>query len=70
MRRHGKVLTVLSTLFMPITFIAGIYGMNFDTRSRWNMPELSWHFGYLFAWGLMFASVCAMLLFFKRRGWF
>jgi magnesium transporter len=65
-----KVLTVLSTLFMPISFIAGLYGMNFNTNSPWNMPELDWRFGYLFSLSLMLASVFGMLYFFKRRGWF
>lgn len=65
-----KVLTVLSTLFMPVTFIAGVYGMNFDTSSPWNMPELHWAFGYPFALGLMLASTFGMLYFFWRRGWF
>ena len=65
-----KVLTVLSTLFLPISFIAGLYGMNFDTRSPWNMPELGWFLGYPFALGLMLASTFGMLAFFRRRGWF
>lgn len=65
-----KVLTVISTVFMPLTFVAGIYGMNFDTsRSPWNMPELKWYLGYPFALGLMVLCVLAMLLFFRRRGW-
>jgi magnesium transporter len=65
-----KVLTVLSTIFMPLTFIVGVYGMNFDTDvSPWNMPELHWYWGYpavLVACGLVTAG---MLLFFYRRGW-
>ena len=65
-----RTLTVISTLFMPLTFIAGVYGMNFDREaSPWNMPELGWPFGYLFALGLMAVVSIAMLLFFHRKGW-
>ena len=59
-----KVLTIISTVFIPLTFIAGIYGMNFE-----NMPELSWRGGYLFAWVLMFGCAGAMVGMFLRRGW-
>ena len=66
-----KVLTIMATVFMPLSFIAGIYGMNFDrTRSPWNMPELGWPWGYPLALGLMFAVGGGMLLYFRRRGWF
>lgn len=65
-----KVLTVISTIFIPLTFIAGVYGMNFNTeRSRWNMPELNWYYGYPFSLLLMVLTTLAMLLFFYRRGW-
>lgn len=65
-----KVLTVIATLFMPLSFITGVYGMNFHTeRSPWNMPELSWRYGYPFALSLMAAVALAMLWFFHRRGW-
>lgn len=65
-----RTLTVISTLFMPLTFIAGVYGMNFDREaSPWNMPELGWPFGYFFALGLMGIVSIAMLLFFRRKGW-
>lgn len=65
-----KVLTVIATIFIPITFIVGLYGMNFDTgASPWNMPELRWQFGYFFALGLMGTTVLGMLYFFWRRGW-
>lgn len=63
-RRLGR-LTVLSMLFMPITFMAGIWGMNFDF-----MPELHYKSGYLMALGAMFLIAGAMYLYFKRRGWF
>jgi magnesium transporter len=65
-----KVLTVITTIFMPLSFIAGIYGMNFDTNaSPWNMPELRWRYGYPFALAVM-AIVGGLLLWFSwRRGW-
>jgi magnesium transporter len=59
-----RVLTVFSMFFMPLTFIVGIYGMNFDV-----MPELRWPFGYLFAWGLMLSVTVITYLWFRRRGW-
>lgn len=65
-----KVLTVIATIFMPLTFIAGVYGMNFKTEvSVWNMPELNWYFGYPFALGLMGAVTVIMLVYFKRKRW-
>lgn len=63
-----KVLTVIATIFMPLSFITGIYGMNF-AGSRWNMPELHWRFGYFYALGLMALIAVTMLLWFRRRGW-
>lgn len=65
-----KLLTLISTVFIPLNFIAGVYGMNFNPeRSPLNMPELNWYFGYPLALGLM-ATVCAvMLTFFWRKGW-
>ena len=65
-----KVLTIIATIFIPITFVAGIYGMNFNPEiSRWNMPELNWRFGYLFACGVMFLIALTMLLYFRRKKW-
>jgi magnesium transporter len=65
-----KVLTVISTIFLPMTFIAGLYGMNFDTSvSHLNMPELKWRFGYPFALGLMAASAAGLMVFYVRKGW-
>jgi magnesium transporter len=64
-----RVLTVIATLFMPLTFIAGVYGMNFDRASPWNMPELGWDFGYLFSLALMAATAAGLLLWFRRKGW-
>jgi len=64
-----RLLTVISVLFMPMTFIAGVYGMNFEhSVSRWNMPELHWRFGYPLALGMMLASAVGMYLFFRRKG--
>lgn len=65
-----RVLTVISVVFMPLTFIAGVYGMNFDTsKSPWNMPELGWPFGYPFALLLMLTVALGQMIFFRRRGW-
>jgi magnesium transporter len=65
-----KVLTIISTIFMPLGFITGVYGMNFNTaQSPWNMPELNWRYGYLFALGLMGMTVMVMFWFFRRKGW-
>lgn len=60
-----KVLTVISTIFIPLTFIAGVYGMNFRA-----MPELDWDYGYAFAWGIMLMVAIGMLANFKRKRWF
>ena len=59
-----KVLTVVSTIFVPLTFIASIYGMNFD-----NIPELHWHYGYYAVLALMAIVTMGMLYFFHRKGW-
>ena len=65
-----KVLTIIATIFMPLSFITGLYGMNFSPeRSPWNMPELRWRYGYPFALGLMVLTVLAMLGYFRRKGW-
>ena len=65
-----KVLTIMATIFIPLGFIAGVYGMNFDPdTSAWNMPELRWPFGYSFALGLMAAVAGGQLFYFWRRGW-
>lgn len=66
-----KVLTVISTIFMPLTFIVGIYGMNFHTStSPWNMPELDWTYGYPIVWVVMLLIVVAMIRYFKYKKWF
>jgi magnesium transporter len=65
-----KVLTIYAALFIPLTFIAGIYGMNFDPgASPWNMPELGWALGYPFALGLMAVVAAVLLLYFRRKKW-
>jgi magnesium transporter len=65
-----RVLTVISSIFIPLTFLAGIYGMNFDRSvSDLNMPELGWRFGYLYAIALMLAVAIGMIIFFKRKKW-
>ena len=65
-----KVLTIIATIFIPLTFIAGIYGMNFDPEvSPFNMPELNWYFGYPLSLLLMLIVSLGMLLYFRRKGW-
>ena len=64
-----KVLTVIATIFIPMTFIAGLYGMNFDRGSPWNLPELGWRFGYLFALALMALSSGTIIAIFWRKSW-
>ncbi|MBU1998465.1 MAG: magnesium and cobalt transport protein CorA, partial [Candidatus Omnitrophica bacterium] len=55
---------------IPLTFVAGIYGMNFDPSvSKLNMPELTWPFGYIFAWGIMILIIIAMVTYFKKKKW-
>ncbi len=65
-----KVLTIIATIFIPLTFLAGIYGMNFDPEaSPFNMPELKWKYGYPAFWGVLVAVLLLMLWFFHRQGW-
>ncbi len=65
-----KTLTVISAIFIPLNFIASLYGMNFDPqKSPFNMPELEWTYGYPFVISLMVGTVVFMLMRFKRRGW-
>lgn len=60
-----KILTVMSSIFMPLTFIAGIYGMNFD-----NLPELHWKYSYFLVLGFMLIIVLSMIYYFKKKKWF
>jgi magnesium transporter len=65
-----KILTMFTAFFIPLSLIAGIYGMNFNTaRSPFNMPELNWYLGYPFVLGLMAAVALGMVTFFRRKGW-
>ncbi len=59
-----KVLTIMASIFIPLTFVAGIYGMNFEY-----IPELKWRWGYFAVWGFMLACVAGMLVYFKRKRW-
>ena len=60
-----KVLTIIATIFMPLSFIAGLYGMNFKY-----MPELELHWGYFGVLGIMFVITLLMLIYFKKKKWF
>jgi len=65
-----KTLTIIATIFIPLTFVAGIYGMNFDPASSpWNMPELNAYYGYPVVLGLMLLTVGGMLVYFRRQNW-
>ncbi|MFL5764589.1 MAG: magnesium/cobalt transporter CorA [Bacteroidia bacterium] len=59
-----KVLTIITTIFVPVTFIAGIYGMNFDV-----MPELRWKYGYALTWGVMITIIASLLYYFRKKKW-
>jgi len=59
-----KVLTIIATIFMPLTFLAGVYGMNFK-----HMPELEWRYGYFMLWGIMLTIAVLMLFFFRKKRW-
>ena len=66
-----KLLTVMSSIFIPLTFVAGVYGMNFDKeKSPMNMPELNWYWGYPACLAFMAVIAATLILFFWRRGWF
>jgi len=66
-----KFLTIVSTIFIPLTFIAGVYGMNFNTeKSPFNLPELNWYWGYPLCWTVMVTIATVLVVFFKRKGWF
>ncbi len=68
-----RVLTIIATIFIPLTFIVGVYGMNFGSRSEhpspWAMPELDWAYGYPMIWLVMVALALGMLVYFKRKDW-
>ncbi len=60
-----KTLTVVATIFIPLTFVAGIYGMNFA-----NIPELTWRWGYAGVWGVMLLMFAGMMYYFRKKRWF
>ena len=60
-----RLLTVVATIFMPLTFITSVYGMNFD-----NMPELHWRFGYLGLWLVVIGAGIGMYVYFRKKKWF
>jgi magnesium transporter len=65
MNQVMKTLTIVATIFIPLTFVAGIYGMNFE-----NMPELKWEWGYLAVWLIILIMSVGMLIYFRRKNWF
>ncbi len=65
-----KVLTIIATIFIPLTFIVGVYGMNFKTEvSPWNMPELGWYWGYPAVMAFMFVIALALVGYFRWKRW-
>jgi len=64
-----RVLTLVSTFFIPLTFLAGVYGMNFCTESPWNMPELHWRYGYMAFWCVAVLIGAGMFVFFRKKKW-
>lgn len=64
-----KVLTMIATIFIPLSFLVGLYGMNFDTSSPYNMPELSFRFGYPMLIGVMMSVVMGMVYYFRKKRW-
>jgi magnesium transporter len=60
-----KVLTIISTIFIPLTFIVGVYGMNFK-----HMPELNYIYGYGITWLIMIIIAVLMVIYFRKRKWF
>ncbi len=64
MNQVMQTLTIMASIFIPLTFIAGIYGMNFE-----NMPELHWKYGYFGIWGIMILVIIIMIIFFRRKKW-
>jgi len=64
-----KVLTIIATIFIPLSFLAGLYGMNFDTASPWNLPELGWRFGYPALLGVMAMVAGGFVWYFRSKDW-
>ena len=65
MNQVMKTLTIIATIFIPLTFVVGVYGMNFK-----NMPELLWQQGYFIIWIIMLLIATGMLWYFKKKKWF
>jgi len=65
----NKFLTIVATIFIPLGFIASVYGMNFHPDSPWNMPELNWRYGYPFALALMLFTALGFMGYFWWKGW-
>ncbi len=66
-----RVLTIIATLFIPPTFVVGVYGMNFDRQAGpLNMPELASPYGYVMVWLVILSMVFGMLFYFRRQRWF
>ncbi|HVO73201.1 MAG TPA: magnesium/cobalt transporter CorA [Ignavibacteriaceae bacterium] len=66
-----KLLTIISTIFIPLTFIVGVYGMNFNPEAGFlNMPEINWKYGYITIMGIMLIIAGVLIYFFKKRKWF
>ncbi|MCC5988854.1 MAG: magnesium/cobalt transporter CorA [Pararhodobacter sp.] len=65
-----RLLTLIATIFIPLTFVAGVYGMNFNPEAGWwNMPELNWRFGYPAVLAGMLALALGLVWWFRRKGW-
>jgi magnesium transporter len=60
-----RVLTIISVIFIPITFIVGVYGTNFEY-----LPEVHWRYGYFVMWGIMISTISGMIWYFRRKKWF
>jgi magnesium transporter len=65
MNKVMQTLTIIATIFIPLTFLAGIYGMNFQ-----HMPELSWKWGYFYLLAIMFVLGISMYIYMRRKRWF
>jgi magnesium transporter len=65
-----RMLTIIATIFIPLTFIVGVYGMNFgNDRNPWAMPELRWYYGNPLLWLVMIVIAVGMLIYFRRKKW-
>jgi magnesium transporter len=70
MNQVMKVLTIIATIFIPLGFLAGVYGMNFNTSiSPYNMPELAFRFGYICFWGVVVIIALGLILYFRKKNW-